>query len=556
MPITKLTPVITFTEFYNVKSLPYEPLRLIENYELEDVIQTLIVINYHLDKRLRSENLIFNTFINRLPQAKSYLLKLKLNESFEFTNPVVVAKLLTTVFGLKENSQLKLDANLPAFEEALFDLILIYNDLHYRDISSIYHINTHEFIWSMMLIQDTTGFNAVHYARSGNIKHLIFLKFLREVLGSDYNEFEQDFCERIGCDNIYSFLAVFANIYMSIENGLVNKNLPTVVFEEDDTSYNLLKRLNLIVSKSESIDNVKVDLSFYVAHPFFEHTNGKFYVIDHRNFAFAIDKLWQYILFKNSNIGKHINANKFNDYQSFLGKEFYEKFLLSKMFKTLNRSGFRVIETDDKQLPDVSCILNEKDIFLFEIKSSSLHYKVIEDKDLVNFKSFIDNNFSSTKKGAGQLVKNINYLSEDDNKLYKLRAPNSKITVYPIIIFTENHLDRAAVNDYVRVKFDDMMLKSSTSFREIKPIVMIHYDFFIENMSLIEKKPNLLKMAIDNYINYCKKKRKTFIKTQENFDYLASMIPFDTFMINYKGLYRTPQIDIFKKLATLFKLRD
>jgi len=71
-----------------------------------------------------------------------------------------------------------------------------------------------------------------------------------------------------------------------------------------------------------------------------------------------------------------------------------------------------VIETEDKNLADITAILNEKDIFFIEIKSSALHYKVIAEREVELFKKFIDDNFASQKKGATQLFNNIRYFEK------------------------------------------------------------------------------------------------------------------------------------------------
>jgi hypothetical protein len=367
---------------------------------------------------------------------------------------------------------------------------------------------------------------------------------------------EADFKGKTKVDGLYTLALTLISLYSEIEQKFKASGNSFVLIEKNESIYSFFKSFNLVCDKN-TIINRKADIGFFITHPFYEHSNGTIYLVDHKHFAFALDRGWFHFLFMNSNLGQLLDHTKnFSDFQAYLGKHYYEKYLIGGLLKTLNRTGFRVIETDDKTLPDATAILNEKDIFFVEMKSSALHYKIINEQQVDKFKQFLDDNFAGDKKGAVQLLKCIKNYAERDNSEMKARYPKSKITIYPIIIYTEQHLDKYAVNDYVSEQFDIMLDKMEHPFLDIKPLVMIHYDFFVENITLLQARPSLLKVAINHYLSYVKQKKSAYHKNKQNIDYLSSMTSFDKFIIGYERIYTLDQHYIFSSLSTIFRLKD
>jgi len=137
-----------------------------------------------------------------------------------------------------------------------------------------------------------------------------------------------------------------------------------------------------------------------------------------------------------------------------------------------------------------------------------------------------------------------------------LRTAKSKVTIYPVIIYTEQHLDKHAVNDYVNEKFSHLLNDFTSPFHEIKPLVMIHFDFFVENISLLDSQPSLFKKAINAYISHWNKKRAAYTRSKGNMDYLTAMISFDKFIIGFEKLYMLEQRFIFRNISRIFKMTD
>jgi hypothetical protein len=555
----KFVPVLTFKEFYGTLHREENALKNIAHFNLEDVIIALILIANDGERSFRSNIDVNTTLLNRLPPAKAARLRSFIEQReesrFRLSNSTVVAKIITDIYKVLPGSQPDNDTDNPVFEEILLDVILIYNERQYPDVGDGELINSHQMLWQLMLMQDLTGLTVLHYTRTANIKHLVFIQFLRETLGDSFQNVEDEFREHAGVESIYTFVVSIIQLYVAIERKYKDPASSLIWFEKEDTTYKLLQNFDLIYNQKTHAQ-AKFDVSFYVTHPFFEHSDGKIYLVDHNHFAFALDKGWTYYFFKASQVIKYLpQVNSFSDFQSYLGKNYYEQYLILGLLKILRRPGFRVIETDDKDLPDAAIVLNEKDVFLFEIKSSSLHYKIVNDKDTAGFQQFLDDNFAGEKKGAKQLSRTIQYLANDSKNQYNIKTTRNKINVYPIIVYTEQHLEKHAVNNYVNEKFKELIKDYQSPFREIKPLVMIHYDFFVENITLLESRPSLLKSALEHYISFTRKSAAAYKKTGENMDYLRSMVSFDKYIIKFQGLYLLDQKKIFSNIARIFKMK-
>lgn len=557
---SNLYPALTYKEFYGVQYNGKNALENAARFDFEDIIVALILILNDVSKRLDGTIDVNGTFVRRLPTFKAirlrqYMLRHQV-EGFLLTNGTVIAKIITELITILPQSGDLLPATDILFEETLLDLILIFNERQYPETGRKLHFNTHESIWELMLMQDITGLTNIHYARTSNIKHLVFIQFLKERLGEGFLALESNFKKQTNVEGLYVLALTLVTLYVKIEDKFKEPGNPIVLIEKNDSIYSFLKSFDLVFDK-DTVAGRPVDVGFYITHPFFEHTDNRIYLVDHSNFAFALDRGWFYYLFANSDIKERLNGvNSFADFQGFLGKQYYEKYLILGLLKTMARPGLRVIETDDDKLPDVTIVLNEKDVFFIEIKSSAIHYKVIDKKQTDLFKKFIDDNFAGTRKGIGQLVKNIQNLANGKSTQLNIKTPNSKLTIYPIIIYTEQHLEKSAVNAYVNEKFSVLASELHGSFQRIRPLTMIHYDFFVENISLLQKQPSILKRAINTYLAHWRKKSAAYNKTKHPIHYLTSMVSFDKFIVGFQKLYMLDQGGIFRNVSKIFGLKE
>lgn len=549
-------PVLMYTNFYQNKPIPDDPLSQLGLFNFEEVILVLILLKNSLNpKKLESiENETFKTLISRLPKVKQKRLLLFLANPtipYALTNGIVVSKIITDVIKLLKYNDPKIEITSVEFEENLLDVILAYNENHYTAKLEP-QPDDHQVLWKLLLMQDISGIDIVTFSRTSVPRQLVFHKFLQLKMGDKFAEFEDNLREVTGVSNIHEFILILLKIY-----ALATQNLNGLItIDKTDRAYKILIDSGLVVdAKMDECE--KFDLPTLISHPFFRTSKGELYLIDSTDFELVVNKIFSYLLFSKGEIGRFLpKINNYNNYKSLIGYEFIEKYLMGNLFQSMQKAGCRIILSDDKHLPDVTIILNERDIFLIEIKDTSMHFNVSYLQDVQAFQDFIDKYFVTERKGVKQLLNNIEYLTTDKQSLFKLKADRKKINVYPLIVFTDQHLTKNGVNDYVACKAHDKMAELKPNFKDIKPLTMIHYDFFVENISLLQQMPSLLKKSIDSYHRSCRQKMSKYQKLRSTANYMDAMISFDRFIVDHNKLYRLDKMFILNQIDKIFNLHD
>ncbi|MES2829222.1 MAG: hypothetical protein V4687_13755 [Bacteroidota bacterium] len=271
------------------------------------------------------------------------------------------------------------------------------------------------------------------------------------------------------------------------------------------------------------------------------------------DFGLITDKGWQYFLFKHGDLANYLpEITDLNQFQSFIGLHYIEKYLMSRIFQSLNKRGFRVVLSDDLKKPDLTIIHNETDIFLFEIKSYAMHYKVWKNQDINELRKHIDERYLSDKKGVIQLHKCMVNLAADPQNLFKLFTPLRKVKIYPIIIYTEPHMGSVAINDYIIQQSPAIPDHLMSVFHTVWAVTMIHYDFFVENLEVIQSNKKVLKDAVIRYHRDVKARKVIWNKVKSTYNFQRAMISFDDYSAGFKGLYETNQNKIFASLRKIF----
>lgn len=555
--MSKAIPILNFSEFYPNSKIPSQPLDLVAEFDIEEVILTMVALRNSLERNhydLRKDEMVAS-ILAKLPSSKSKRLSGMLFGKHEFAlvHSVVISKILVDLFGKLSSNQPSLDIEKDDYEERILDVILVYNEIQYNHLLVEGKPDSHELVWGLMMMQKLSGFNEVDYARTGPIKHLILLRYLRITLGDKFQKLEKSLKETIGLNNIHQFLGIFINIYTFLSN----KKNPIVLLpriSEEDPNYPYLVLMDLVIDKDVA-SNGSFDTGELITRPFFMAKDGSTYVLDHRDFSLLNEKGFVYFLYKKTNLKSLLFFKNFNELFSHFGLYFYEKFLLKTLFKSLERPGFRVIDSDDNLLSDFTLIINETDVFVIEVKSASMHYKIFDQKDIKGFKKHIDDHFRESK-GVPQLARNISYLKNDTSNLLAIKKPASKLNIFPIIIFVDPQIETHGVSDYVGEKARIEFAKFSGSFKEVKPLTMISIDFFVENIQLLKRDRSLLKRLIMGYHVAIRRKKEQYQKFRSTEKYVESMVGFDLFTIGKEEVYRQEQLKIFQNLAKIFCLRE
>ncbi|SKB40648.1 hypothetical protein [Daejeonella lutea] len=550
-------PILNYSTFYPNWEIPARPLDLVGDFNIEEVILMLVALRNSLERNrydLQHDNMV-SALISELPTEKSTRLRSFLfgNPQFTLIHSVVISKVLVDLFRQLSSNKPILDFEKGHYEERILDLILIYNEQHYDNMLGERAQDSHELVWGLMMMQNLSGVNEIHYARTGPIKHLIFLRYLRTTVGKHFMRFEQSLKDSTGMGNINQFLAIFLSIFSFLtKRDVPNSLLPQIDLE--DPNYSYLKLMGLVLDR-ESVETENFDVGTLLTHPFFQTSDGKTYILDHRDFSLMIERVFMYVLYHKSNICELLAITNYNGMLGHFGLHYYERYLLNGLFTTMERPGVRMIASDDNNLSDFTLIVNETDVFIIEVKAVSVHYRVFDQQDLVGFKTYLDDNFSG-KKGVQQLVRNISYLTNDRFKLLSLKKPSSKLNVFPIIVFVDPQAGVHGVNDYVSGIAEEKFEALRHNFKSIRPLTMISCDFFLENIELLQNDRSLFKRLIMSYHSAIQNRKLSYKKFPSTENYVKAMVGFDQLSIGKEGIYRRDQKAIFKNLVTIFKLKE
>lgn len=555
--MSKAIAVLNYSVFYPGSKIPEKPLDLLLGYDVEEVILTMVALRNSVQNSRYNflADPIVVAIIEKLPANKAERLKsfLAPYPRFALVTGVVITKILVDLFKLLGSNRPTLALDDRDYEEKILDIVLVYNEYHYNNRLVEGLDDSHELVWAVMMMQNFSGMNEVDYARTGSIKHLIFLRYLRESLGKDFQKLEDSFNKNVGINTLNQFLAILTTLFFYV----TKKNqspllLPQI--SEKDPSYPYLSLMDLVIDK-ELATSEKFDVGVLLSHPFYRTADGRTYLLDHRDFSLLAERGFIYLLYTKTNYLQLIGKNDFNGLLSHNGLNYYEKFLLHNLLKSLERPGFRVVATDDQLLSDFTLIVNETDVFVVEVKSTAIHYKVFDQQNGKEFKKHIDEQFCK-KKGVQQLSRSIKYLKNDKADLLHFKKPAEKLNIYPIIIFTDPQVSTYGVNDYVGEISKKEFKKFDGDFKEIRPLTMIHVDFFIENIELLQADRSLLKKIIQDYHSSNLKKRRHYYKVRTTENYVRSLVGFDRYAVGKYGMYCLDQVRIFANLVKLFKLKE
>ncbi len=546
----KIIPLLTWSSYYPDRPLPEKPFQYFKDFSLDNLVQTLLWVKNHLELPDKHTDLV-ESLTNRMEESKKEYLR-KLLMQCNISEPLVIDKILVELFRFHTTKSSDRDLDELGFEDAFLDLLLYFNDLQYETNITSLNTSTLESIWAMSLAQISTGFDNINYARTAQIKHLIFLSFLRLHFGENHQAIEKSFASKTGLSSFHEMAFTLSRFYLTTETGEARKlllpNMPAKFCK-------VLEQLSLIVDYKD-LPDPSFTIGKLAGLPYYK-SYGKVHVINRNNFAFALEKSWPYFLHQNSNLKDYIpGKGRFSDFQSILGKNYVEDYFLNTILSSLSKSGFRWLRPTETYMPDGCYIINESNVILFEIKSSSLHFNIIAEQSLEGLKTFFKDNFAAGKKGAPQLLNAIKHLSTSAKSTYDIKTPLKKLTIYPVIIYTDINLTMMGLNTYVDNHFRTILGDEGKKYKQIMPLTMVHADFFTENLTMLTKNRSLLKDALDHYIKYRRKKANIYAKTKSAADFLSGQYQFDRYIQGYKDLYFVPQIDIFRHLAKLFDLNS
>jgi len=547
--------ILIYSLFYNKSDTPSKDLNRISGINRDDALRFLIKLKIAVS-RMSGRNIdhpFILQVIATLPPdlGKRLYAMLSAPALGDFlTHPVVINSIIADILSQTNPGAAQNQVSNSELAAAMLDLVMIYNEHHFKTLNIIGRPDDHDLLWEMMLMQNINAVNQAAYVRNGISKQVIFLEFLKYKLGDRFVEFEQRIARLTGINKLIDIPYQFVQL-QSEQDKLAGSSNPLLAVMPENPMYEVFEKLELSIDA----DNKRVEdaLSRLYITPFLRLSDHKLYLMGTNDFGLITDKGWQHLLFKLGNLSAYLpKATKFDQFQAYVGLHYIEKFLLANIFQSLNKPGFRVLLSDDRQTPDLTLIQNEKDVFIIEIKSYALHYNVWKEQDLKKLKEHLQEKYLSENTGVVQLHKCLVHLAADPIGLFKLYTPLNKLRIYPVIIYTEPHLGSMAINDYIVQHSPEIPQTLQNLFQSVLPVTMIHYDFFLENLEVVRANKNVLKEAILRYHKNVQSRKATWIKVRSTYNFAKAMVSFDNHSAGFQGLYQTDQNKIFASLRKIF----
>lgn len=545
---------MNYSTFYVGYEPPETPLDLLKGYDLEIVILTIVGLRNSLDKNKyqHGRDGAIESIIKSLPPERAKRLKYFIyNEhGFSLVQSAVIDKILVELFPMLKDNLITRELNDGQFEQRILDVLLSYNEYYYdNDIVGRLEAS-HELVWTLVMMQGVSRVSKLEFARTGLIKHLLMLDFLKKTLGKNFIRLQKSLRDKTGLFNIYYFILTFRHIFDFLENN--NALVPR--FQKEDPILIYLASVGLVINSEVAADE-KFDIGMMLSKPFFETSSGDIFILDHGNFSFLVERAFMFMLYHKSDFPKLASIKSFNGLCSYFGKYYYEEFFMGKLLQSLQRKGVRVVRSDDNYLADFTLVVDEKDVFVFEVKSVAQHYRIFDAQNADEFRKHIDDHYL-IGAGASQLDRYIDYIKDDKRNLLNIETSAKDLNIYPVIVVTDPKAATYGVNDYVGQQANAGFSRFKTDFHKVMPLTMIQSDFFVENVSLLAKDKTMLKKMIREYHFYIKRGKERCKKDSSTQNYIHSMISFDQFAIGRYGAFRLPPEHIHYHLETLFGLKD
>ncbi len=302
------------------------------------------------------------------------------------------------------------------------------------------------------------------------------------------------------------------------------------------------------VFKDDEYQKTEDKPSYLMINPLFKIGNGEYLIF---NYNFLCNKIFTgflYDFFKTSLRGKVKRINRFpiknfNDYKSFIGEMFTEKYLFRILIKTIFKNKYFKILFNDQNIdsfPD-ALIIYKNEIIIFEIKDATVPAYVFQSRSYEDIKKMLENKYGAHNKGTGQIVKFLRKLSNDKYFDFLISQDVNininKAKVYPVIIYTESTFDCPGFMNFLNNNFIDQVNLEfkKNPFKHISRLNFINLDFMIDKIDVLSKRNTSLLKAIKEISIESKRREKKLNRNFVDGD-------LESFNANFESYF----MDIFK----------
>jgi len=561
----QLFPITNYTVFYG-KPIPEDPFAIIRQYPTDVVLLFLCKANaalFQIDQSILENRLkIINEVFHALSQAKrariTYLMlqpKKEVEHKYSiFLNKQSLTWLIAQCFSFYKPMNDSQTASEMEVHENVFDAILIANELYYNT-SGKFEIGSYEHIWEIMLRQQNYVQDLTSMVQNGSIKMMFFLKFIKDQY-SEGNLWVEEFCSNLGIQNFFKYSNFFMDLLKRVYDDHLGDGKIRWQIESNPEYKILIDRFAHRPADFLNADSTETLHGGLIPKPIYFAMDQYAIIIDFNFLGWIIETALPFNFYSYTSMRKIDQMSKYSSFKGILGKGFYEEFIGQMLIGRIFSNSVCLNGEEINSITD-QMIISETDIYLFEFKSASLNYRVLDQLDIKGFKSFLDKTFLGDKKlegknrGVFQLKRCIDEVSAENIPSVSCRLKKRiKYAVYPIIVYIDPVLENHGVNAYCNVVFLQEIEKFRPSFRHIYPLTMINLNFFLLNYNKLCSKPTLLKKYIKEYHKRIASDKKSFKRSNIPLLSLKASISFD----NYIKKHLTRDIDSIRRIADDFDL--
>ena len=331
-----------------------------------------------------------------------------------------------------------------------------------------------------------------------------------------------DFFQSRGFDGYMSYASFFALVYLDYITTYTNdKTLKTGIADNDRIRPLLMP---LIIN-----DIINVDTFLQLkSHPLYYYNNA-YYVI---NWSYFLSQIFigTFKEIESRLISARIEG--INDFKreagTILEKTLFNNVLNNSFGKIWQKVSF---DNSGGSQPDAIFQIGNH-LFIIELKDRLMDEGTMDSFDFKNIEKHIRESFievisqgkgkiKKKKKGISQIAAYIENYKDND---YENFPYNSKLNIYPILIYTDYKYRLNGLNHYLSIAFDEIINENETLSlikRRIRPLTVMGLDtFFMLQIKFKEKKIKLAEIIDDYHIHNKKSVKKYADRGVERFSRL------------------------------------
>ncbi len=554
----------SYREFYNSQP-PSDSLAFIRKYPTDIIILYLSKINALIfldgDSNLSTlKKILLQCFPFLDNKRRNRLAELmKDSESLEdgshFFSPQAISKLIGICLSNYRAEYPDEEADESNLQNDLWDNILLANQIYYDQLTDSDDICSYSGIWKLGMMQQfyIRRFIVLHYI--GNVEVLLFYKFIRREIPNG-SRFIGEFIQNLGLSDFFQYAKIVMKILKQSMDQFKEDENAKWSLELNEQQQKIIepfsyRRSNLPANNDEFTIHKHI-----MTHPIYFILDEHPVILDFNFLSYIAELSLTYNFHKHTSIREEKRWKTFGDFKGWLGKKYYEEFVSELLLKGMFKEPEFILWNDKEGSPIDFMIVNDRDIYLIEVKSSDLPRIVLEEIDENGFKDFLDKNFASSKEnglrnfGVCQIAKALDDIANSNKYDSLLTYPTKKRKhrIYPIIIHTEKAIDIAGVNSYLQDVFENEAKNITEKFDKIHPVTLISISTLIEKMAVIKENPHILKEWIRSYWRRCSSNKKSFKRSGDPNQFYNSCNTFGDFLRVITKDY--PTRESFRTLVT------